>query len=256
MARLRAAVLAAGRGVRMGGRKPKTLLPVGDHEPLLHYILDGLKTAGVEDLMVVTGFEPGQIQEYVNSRWDEDKVTYVFNARYASWGNFHTVRMAIDQSPGMNLMCVNSDVIVHPDVYRRVAETPGDLVLAVQKRPPHKLDEEDMRVHVEGGRVRGIGKELPMALSHGEFAGVSLIRPAAAIPYLNVATNLEWRAATTLYYEDIYGTILPRVDARAALVPGDHYAEVDTPDDVQSAVQVIQTNADAWGAREAAAPSA
>lgn len=256
MARLRAAVLAAGRGVRMGGRKPKTLLEVGDHEPLLHYILEGLKTAGVEDLMVVTGFEPAQIQEYVGSRWDEDKVTYVFNARYASWGNFHTVRMAIEQSPGMNLMCVNSDVIVHPDVYRRVAETPGDLVLAVQKRPPHKLDQEDMRVHLEGGRVRGIGKELPMALSHGEFAGVSLIRPAAAIPYLNVATNLEWRAATTLYYEDIYGTILPRVDSRAALVPGDHYAEVDTPDDVQSAVQVIETNADAWGAREAAAPSA
>lgn len=256
MAKLRAAVLAAGRGVRMGGRMPKTLLPIGDSEPLLHYILAGLSEAGVEDLMVVTGFEPGQIQEYVNSRWDEAKVTYVFNARYASWGNFHTVRMAIEQSPGMDLMCVNSDVIVHPDVYRRVAGTPGDLVLAVQKRQPHRLDQEDMRVHLEAGRVRGISKSLPMALSHGEFAGVSLIRPPAALQYLGVATNLEWRSATTLYYEDIYGTILPEIDARAALVPGDQYAEVDTPDDVQAASQVIEANADAWGTREAAAPSA
>lgn len=256
MAKLRAAVLAAGRGVRMGGRKPKTLLEVGDKEPLLHYILAGLQAAGVEDLMVVTGFEPGQVQGFVNDRWDEDKVTYVFNARYASWGNFHTVRMALDQSPGMNLLCVNSDVVVHPDVYRRVADTPGDLVLAVQKRPPHRLDQEDMRVHLEGNRVRGIGKDLSMALSHGEFAGVSLIRPAAARPYLDIATNLEWRAATTLYYEDIYGAILPGIDARAALVPGDQYAEVDTPEDLQSAIQVIEANSDAWGAREAAAPSA
>lgn len=256
MAKLRAAVLAAGRGVRMGGRVPKTLLPVGDHEPLLHYILAGLRDAGVEDLMVITGFEPAQVQEFVNSRWAEDDVTYVFNARYASWGNFHTVRMALEQSPGMNLLCVNSDVIVHPDVYRRVAQTEGDLVLAVQKRQPHRLDQEDMRVHLEGGRVRGIGKDLPMALSHGEFAGVSLIRPPAALRYLDVATNLEWRSATTLYYEDIYGIVLPHIDARASLVPGDQYAEVDTPDDVPAAIHVIEANREAWGTREAVAPSA
>lgn len=255
MAKLRAAVLAAGRGVRMGGKRPKTLLDVGEHEPLLHYILAGLKEAGVEDLLVVTGFEPSQVQEFVDERWTGD-TTYVFNARYASWGNFHTVRMALEQSPGMNVLCVNSDVIVHPDVYRKVVETPGDLVLAVQKRPPHRLDEEDMRVHVEASKVRGIGKDLPMALSHGEFAGASLVRPQAALEYMSVATNLEWSAATSLYYEDIYGLILPRVDARAALVPGDHYAEIDTPEDVEAASQVIEANAEAWGAKEAAAPSA
>lgn len=240
----------------MGGKEPKTLLPIGDHEPLLTYILKGLEKAGIEDLLVITGFEPDSVQGFVNERWDEAQVSYVFNARYASWGNFHTVRMALEQSPGMNVLCVNSDVVVHPDVYRKVAQTPGDLVLAVQKRPPHRLEAEDMRVHLEGGKVRGIGKNLPMALSHGEFAGVSLVRPPAALQYLSIATNLEWRAATTLYYEDIYGQILPRIDARAALVPGDHYAEVDTPEDVDAAAQVIEANADAWGAREAAAPSA
>jgi len=240
----------------MGGKKPKTLLDVGDHEPLLHYILAGLRSAGIDDLLVVTGFEPGSVQDFVNERWTDGDVTYVFNARYASWGNFHTVRMALEQSPGMNVLCVNSDVVVHPDVYRKVAQTPGDLVLAVQKRQPHRLDQEDMRVHLEGTKVRGIGKSLPMALSHGEFAGVSLVRPAAALHYLSTATNLEWRAATTLYYEDIYGTILPRVDARAALVPGDQYAEIDTPDDVPGAVEVITANAEAWGVQEAAAPSA
>lgn len=240
----------------MGGKEPKTLLPIDGREPLLHYILAGLKRAGIEDLLVITGFGPTQIQDYVNERWSEDNVSYVFNARYASWGNFHTVRMALEQSPGMDVLCVNSDVIVHPDMYAKVAQTPGDLVLAVQKRQPHRLDQEDMRVHLEGGKVRGIGKDLPMALSHGEFAGVSLVRPAAAQHYLSVATNLEWRAATTFYYEDIYGTILPRVDARATLVPGDHYAEVDTPDDVEAAAQVIDVNADAWGSQEAPAPSA
>lgn len=255
MAKLRAAVLAAGRGVRMGGQKPKTLLPVGDHEPLLHYILSGLKKAGVEDLLVVTGFEAPQIQEFVNERWNEDDVTYVFNARYASWGNFHSVRMALEQSPGMNLLVVNSDVIVNPGVYSKVAATEGDLVLGVQWRQTHLLDEEDMRVRLDKDRVRAIGKDLRMAHSHGEFAGVSLVRPPAARDYLNIATNLEWSAATTLYYEDIYGSIIPRVDVRAALVPGEQYAEVDEPADVAAAVHVIEQNASAWEATEAPAPT-
>lgn len=240
----------------MGGNEPKTLLPIGDREPLLHYILTGLEKAGVEDLLVVTGFRPSRVQEFVGERWPDDKVAYVFNARYASWGNFHTVRMALEQSPGMNVLCVNSDVIVHPDVYRKAAETPGDLVLAVQKRPPHRLNQEDMRVHLDTTRVRGIGKTLATALSHGEFAGVSLVRPAAALHYLSAATDLEWRATTTLYYEDIYGAILPSIDARAVLVPGDQYAEVDTPEDVPEAARVIEANAEAWGTQEAAVPTA
>ncbi|HEY7875548.1 MAG TPA: NTP transferase domain-containing protein, partial [Actinomycetota bacterium] len=41
MAKLRAVVLAAGRGTRMGGGTPKTLLPIDGNEPLLHYILEG-----------------------------------------------------------------------------------------------------------------------------------------------------------------------------------------------------------------------
>lgn len=255
MAKLRGVVLAAGRGVRMGGRTPKTLLPLKDQEPMLHYILSGLQSAGIEDLLVVTGFEPARIQEFVAERWDSDNVTFVFNARYASWGNFHSVRVALDQSPGMNVLIVNSDVVVHPDIYRRTAATHGDLVLAVQKREPHRLDQEDMRVELQRDRVISIGKTIKHARSHGEFAGVSLLRPPAAGVYTNLATNLEWRAATTLYYEDIYAAMLPRLDAHAALVGGDEYAEVDTPADVEAAVGVIERHGAAWAGTEAAAPA-
>ena len=255
MAKLRAVVLAAGRGVRMGGRTPKTLLPLGDREPMLHYILSGLRTAGVDDLLVVTGFEPAQIQGFVDERWGGDDVTYVFNARYASWGNFHSLRVALDQSPGMNVLVANSDVVVHPDVYARTAKTQGDLVLAVQKRPPHQLNEEDMRVELQRERVVSIGKSLKRARSHGEFAGVSLLRPPAARLYTDLATNLEWRSATTLYYEDIFGAMLPRLEARAALVGPDEYAEVDTPADVDVAIGVIERHNAAWAGTEAAAPA-
>ena len=232
----------------MGGRGPKTLLPVGENEPLLHYILHGLKRAGVDDLLVVTGFGADAVQSFVTEHWG-DGATFVFNARWASWGNFHSLRMALDQSPGMDVLVVNSDVVVNPDVYKRTSEAPGDLVLAVQRRP--NLDTEDMRVELDGDRVKQVSKAVKPARSHGEYAGVSLLRPPAAGHYLSLATDWEWTAHTAGYYEDIYSSILDRIDARAAFVRGDEYAEVDTPDDVAAASSIIETNRDAWRAPEA-----
>ena len=241
MARVKAIVLAAGRGVRMGGRQPKTLLPLGDREPMLHHILEGLAEAGITDLMVVTGFDAGAVQTFVDDKWSAGSVTYVFNARYASWGNFHSVRVALDQVPGFDALVVNSDIVIAPDVYRRVLATPGDLVLAVQERPTRLLDQEDMRVELDRGRIVQIGKHVKLARSHGEYAGVSLVRPPAARAYQNVASDWEWRANTGGYYEDVYAAILNEVDARSAKVEIGEYAEVDVPADVDRAVAILES---------------
>lgn len=244
MAKIRGAILAAGRGVRMGGTRPKALLPVGDNEPLLFYLLKGLKKTGVDDLIVVTGHGPGEIGEYVAEHWGNDNLQLVFNARYASFGNFHSVRMALDQSPGVALLVVNSDIVVPPDVFTRVLDTAGDLVIAVERR--YGLDEEDMRVRVDGTRVRSISKKLKMAHSHGEFCGVSLLRPPAAAHYADVASDLEWTGESSIYYEDVYDRILDRLDARAAEVKAGEYAEVDEPSDIDRAAAVIDRHRSVW----------
>lgn len=236
MARLRAAVLAAGRGVRMGGGTPKSLLPVKGNDPLLRFILNALQSAGIEDLLVVTGHRPADVQSYVDEHWT-GSAQYVWNPRYASWGNFHSVRIAIDQSPGASLLVMNSDIVIHPDVLRRTIDADGDLVLAVQRRK--NLDKEDMRVELSGDRVLDIGKDLKGPRSHGEFAGVSLIRPTAARLYQDISSTLEWRADTHGYYEDVYQALIRQLDVRASSVGSGEYAEVDTPEDQQAAIQVI-----------------
>ncbi|MEA2460620.1 MAG: hypothetical protein QOH90_797 [Actinomycetota bacterium] len=236
MARVRAAILAAGRGVRMGGATPKALIPLDDHGPMLQYLLDGLKKAPIDDLLVVTGHRASDVEEYVTERWTDAPVTFVRNMRYASWGNFHSVRTALDQSPGFDLMVVNCDIVVNPEVYRRTIEQHGDLILAVQKRK--RLDQEDMRVQLRGDRVLGVSKNLKMPRSHGEYAGVSLLRGEAPRVYSDICSRLEWQAQTHGYYEDVYDKMLSIVDSRASDVHEGEYAEVDTPEDVAAAVQV------------------
>lgn len=223
----------------MGGATPKTLLPIGDRGPLLRYILQGLAAAGIEDLLVVTGHRHEDVASFVGEEWGSD-LTLVRNNRYASWGNFHSVRMAIDQSPGSDLLIVNSDIVIHPEVYRRVLEKDGDLVLAVQRR--RRLDDEDMRVRLAGDRVRAIGKDLPLRRSHGEFVGVSLLHPVAHRPYADIVTRWQWTASTSGYYEDIYAEMLGKVETLAAEVAEGEYAEVDAPSDIQAAAAIIDTH--------------
>ena len=228
----------------MGGIKPKTLISVGDHEPMLHYILRGLRAAEVDDLMVVTGFMAEAVTGYVAEHWGEDNVTYVRNPRYASWGNFHSARLAADQSPGFDLMIINCDIVIHPDVFKRVASTEGDLVLAVEQR--YGLDKEDMRVRLDGSRVTDIGKDLEMQFSAGEFCGVSLMRADAQTVYRDLATAVEWERTSSLYYEDIYKQMIGSLDARAAEVRPGEYAEIDTPEDVRAAIDVIERHRGAF----------
>jgi L-glutamine-phosphate cytidylyltransferase len=228
----------------MGGVGAKTLAPIPGHQPLIHYIVEGLKRSGIIDLLVVTGHARRDVEGWVEEHWGAENLTFVFNARYASWGNFHSLRVALDQSPGWDVLAINSDVVVHPDVFRRTATEPGELVLAVETRS--RLDGEDMRVELEGSRVRAIGKNISKARSHGEFDGVSLLRPPAAEAYLSLATDVEWTRNTSIYYEDIYQMMMPRTDVRAAFVAPGEYAEVDSPADLAAAVRVIEAHTDAW----------
>ena len=234
----------------MGGGIPKTLLPLDGHEPLLTYILEGLRTAGITDVLIVTGHRPNEIQAFVEEHGEGLEVAYVRNARFASWGNFHSVRVALDQSPAFDLLVVNSDVVVTPDVYKRVSQASGDLVLAVQRK--RVLDSEDMRVRLEDDRVLAIGKDLKRAYGHGEYAGVSLIRREAAERYSEFANRMEWDQDVQGYYEDVYARMMDLVDVRASLVAEGEYAEVDTPEDVAAAVAVVERHHQALAARGSA----
>lgn len=237
----------------MGGVDHKSLIPVENNEPLMHYILSGLLKAGVKKLLIITGYNSGEVEAYVGQRWGGEEATYARNPRYASWGNFHSVRIAVDQAPADDLLFVNCDVVVHPSVFRRVIETQGDMVLAIEKRL--RLDDEDMRVHLEGDRVRGLGKGLPRARSHGEFCGVSLLRRGARRLYADVSTEVEWRAETSIYYEDVYARILDRLDTRAVFLGPGEYAEVDEPSNVADAAAVIERYAHEWQTKPEAEPA-
>jgi choline kinase len=80
---MKAIILAAGRGSRMGNltdSHPKCLTTVKG-KPLIEYQIDALKKAGIDDIAIVTGYKFTMLEKYGthhfhNERWAETNMVY------------------------------------------------------------------------------------------------------------------------------------------------------------------------------------
>lgn len=61
-----AVILAGGEGKRMGSEKPKTLCEVLG-KPMLRWVIDAVKEAGIDDICIVKGYRAEYIDEYVKT---------------------------------------------------------------------------------------------------------------------------------------------------------------------------------------------
>ena len=103
-----AVVLAAGEGKRMKRERPKALSPVL-FKPMLQWVLDSARGAGIESACVVTGYLHEQVERYLLEH-DPETGTVLQSQRK---GTGHAVMMAADflraHSAGCHTLILNGD---------------------------------------------------------------------------------------------------------------------------------------------------
>lgn len=82
-----AVVLAAGKGTRMKSDLPKVLVPVAGR-PMIRYVIDGLRAAGIDKMVVVVGYQADLVR---NELKDEPGVEFALQAEQLGTG--HAVMM-------------------------------------------------------------------------------------------------------------------------------------------------------------------
>lgn len=82
-----AIVLAAGQGTRMKSDLPKVLVPVAGR-PMIRFVIDGLRAAGVEKIVVVVGYKAELVREELADESDID-----FALQEEQLGTGHAVMM-------------------------------------------------------------------------------------------------------------------------------------------------------------------
>jgi len=114
-------VLAAGRGTRLRSALPKVLHPVGGR-PMLEWVLDAVRGAGCDRIVVVVGHEAEQVRQRVTA----SDVTWVEQLEQRGTGHaLAQVREAVADAE--TLLVVSGDVpLVLPRTLRRLVDAAGE----------------------------------------------------------------------------------------------------------------------------------
>ena len=259
-------VLAAGTGRRLRpdteGR-PKALLPVAGETTILDIALRNLAAAGLTEVVIVVGYAAGMVADRVPEleRVYGLSIDLVFNERAEEWNNAYSLWLAREYF-GRGVMLVNGDT-VHPvsvektllaaSASRRPGGTDqvgagagngsrhepllGRLIIAIDD--VKSLADEEMKVVLDDeGMLLRITKVMDPAHAHGEYMGVTLIEPAAA---LALADSLEatWRSDPSRFYEDGFAEFCERGGAvLAAPIGAVDWVEVDNHADLRRAREI------------------
>ena len=155
-----AILLAAGEGSRLRGATPfKPLCPVAG-VPLIDHALGGLRTIGIERVVVVLSYGADAIKAHLAARW-AGQVTTVSSDHGQPNGVSVLAARPLIGGDALLAMC---DHLVDPALYARVAAAgAGDgLALGVDRRIGHPwVDPLDVTcVRTRGDRIEAIGKGL------------------------------------------------------------------------------------------------
>lgn len=104
-----AIVLVGGLGTRLRDAVsgvPKPLAPVAGR-PFLHYLLDAYALAGIERVILATGYEAGQVRTAVGQRWAGMEVAYSHESSPLGTGG--AIRQAAGMVRGRGVHLANGD---------------------------------------------------------------------------------------------------------------------------------------------------
>ena len=236
----KAIILSAGQGSRLGhltADSPKCLIDFGGRT-LLDRQLDTLAFNGVEEAVVVTGFRDDKIEEALARRSGGPLVTTIFNPFYKVADNTGSLYMAREHLVG-DVLVWNGDTMVSRDLMAKVVgnEQPGICVTIDRK---DAYDSDDMKVVEENGRLRAIGKRLDDGVN-AESIGLLAFRQSGADRFREaIEQAMRTAEGTTIWYLRVIHHLAQQSDVWTLDISGEQWGEVDFPEDVESARDLVK----------------
>ena len=166
-------ILAAGRGVRMGDMDmPKCLLKIGNLS-LIQYQLSCFRQLGIDDVMIITGYNEHMIKEHLVTERLDANIKYEFNENFENTNNLYSLFKAKNFVRD-DFICLHADLLFHRKILKKCYEHAADICLEVEKN----TRQETLRVKIENGKIIQINKTMPINSADGNFIGMVKFRKA------------------------------------------------------------------------------
>ncbi len=174
---MRAIILAAGVGSRLHpitDEKPKCLVTVAGRSILQHQ-LDAYLSAGVSEVLVLTGHMQEQIHAFCEDYGDK-RIRCISNDDYAVTNNMYSLYLALKECGEDGYLLSNGDCVYDPSIVADVMAAEGAWI-ATDKG---SFDEESMKLEISGERICNISKTVKEETAYGNSIDLYKFDKAAA----------------------------------------------------------------------------
>jgi histidinol-phosphate/aromatic aminotransferase/cobyric acid decarboxylase-like protein/choline kinase len=240
---MKAIVLAAGYGNRMRPLTDtvhKTLLSVAG-ETIIDRIVSSLDENGVTDIVVVTGYRADELGAHLRTAHPQARFTFVHNPRYRETNNIYSLALAMNEIEiDDDVLLIESDLIYEDRVLERILRSPHPNVALLDR---FRSGMDGTVVTVAEGIVTSI---IPSYLQDAGFDFSDKYKTLNIYKFSRDFCRTSFRQLLSYYtkvidqnsyYELVLGILiyLQKETIHAEVLDGEHWAEVDDPNDLHVA---------------------
>jgi len=242
---MQAIILAAGRGNRLAefnpDGRPKCLLNFGGRS-LLARQLASLYGCGVTHVTLVVGYEADMIIDHVATLSVRPEVAFVYNPAYLK-GSVLSLLAAQDvMTGGDSVLVLDADVLFHPRIMQTLVESPIQNCFLIDR--DFTAGDEPVKIAIQEGRMVEFRKTLPAGLEYdtiGESVGFFRFNAKIATEISRKCAAYNADGLQDAPHEEALRDVLLAMPSEFSCedVTGLPWLEVDFPDDIERAIQVV-----------------
>ena len=208
---MKAIILAAGRGTRMGNltlNKPKCLLEVGG-KTLLEWQLDAIKGAGISEIAIVTGYRRECLQEY--------GLVEFHNSHWAHTNMFFSLTSADEWLKKDDCIVSYSDIFYETNAIDMLKNHEAEIAITYDpewlnlwsQRFKDPLDDAEIFKIDKTEKLIEIGKK-PKSVEQiqGQYMGLLRFRPAGWIKAYRIFEKLSQKSKNTMHMTGMLDKIM------------------------------------------------
>lgn len=216
---------------------PKCLLKIGERT-LLQRTVDAMIAAGIQELVVVTGYRAEMIRDFLTKQYPSLNIHFIHNTDYEHNNNIFSLWMTRPYTDGKEFLLSDSDILFDPQLIRAVLAEEGN-ALALNR---HECGEEEIKVIVDSeNRIMELSKTCSIEQAIGESVGFEKMTASYSTAlFKELEQMIEREGLIDIFYERAFERLIPQGHTFRIVDTTRYFSiELDTPEDFENAKQLI-----------------
>ena len=159
---MRAAIIAAGDGSRLAKSHPNTIKPMVTVAglPLIHWVVDGLRSAGCKDILVLKNSRGAAVDAYLTAAFPGVNFDFATADTASSFESFRLVCKRLATATNGEFVVSTVDALIRPDdVVKFISECRASNAAAGLALTKYVDDEKPLWADVVRGQVTVLGEK-------------------------------------------------------------------------------------------------